>query len=79
MASLVGPPGVRAAQSARRVPLGTWVYPCSSEKPGDALIALAKRGVVLKHPAAGQNAYAALERFAPRDVNARRSGFQSNL
>jgi uncharacterized iron-regulated protein len=27
--------------------LGTWVYPCSSEKPGDALIALAKRGVVL--------------------------------
>ena len=47
MASLVGPPGVRAAQSACRVPLGTWVYPCSSEKPGDALIALAKRGVVL--------------------------------
>jgi uncharacterized iron-regulated protein len=27
--------------------LGTWVSPCSSEKPGDALIALAKRGVVL--------------------------------
>ena len=47
MASLVGSPGVRAAQSARRVPVGTWVYPCSNEKPNDALIALAKHGVVL--------------------------------
>ena len=47
MASLVGPPGVLAAQSDRRVPEGTWVYPCSNEKPDDALIALAKHGVVL--------------------------------
>jgi uncharacterized iron-regulated protein len=47
MASLVGPPGVRAAQSARRVPAGTWVYPGGNEKQDDALIALAKRGVVL--------------------------------
>ncbi len=47
MANLVGPPGVRAAQSARRVPVGTWVYPRGNEKPDDALITLAKRGVVL--------------------------------
>ena len=47
MASLVGPPGVRAAQSARRVPVGTWVYPGSSEQPDDAVVALAKHGVVL--------------------------------
>lgn len=47
MANLVGPPGVRAAQSARRVPVGTWVYPRGNEKPDDALITLAKHGVVL--------------------------------
>jgi len=29
------------------VPAGTWVYPGSNEQPDDALIALAKHGVVL--------------------------------
>ena len=46
-ASPVGPLGVRAAQSARRVPVGKWVCPSSNEKRDDVLVALAKRGVVL--------------------------------
>ena len=47
MASLAGPFGRREAQSARRVPVGTWVYPGDSEKRDDAVMALAKCGVVL--------------------------------
>jgi uncharacterized iron-regulated protein len=47
MANPVGPPAVRAAQSGRRVAVGTWVYPGSNEKRDDVIVALAKRGVVL--------------------------------
>ena len=36
-----------ATQSARRVPGGTWICPSRNEKQGDAIAALAKRGVVL--------------------------------
>ena len=43
----VGSFGVRAAQFGRRVPVGTWVYPGSNEQRDDAVVALAKRGVVL--------------------------------
>jgi uncharacterized iron-regulated protein len=46
-ASPVGPLGIRAAQSGRRVPVGAWVDPASNDKPDDVLAALAKRGVVL--------------------------------
>lgn len=46
-ASAIGPLGVRASQSARRVPVGAWVYPGNNEKRDDVLVALAKRGVVL--------------------------------
>jgi uncharacterized iron-regulated protein len=35
------------AQSARRLPVGKWVYPGSSEQPDNAVVALAKRSVVL--------------------------------
>ncbi len=42
-----GLPGVRAAESGRRVPVGAWVYPESNEKRDDVLVTLAKRGVVL--------------------------------
>jgi uncharacterized iron-regulated protein len=46
-ASSVGLPGVRAAESRRRVPVGAWVDPASNEKRDDALVALARHGVVL--------------------------------
>ena len=46
-ASPVGSFGVRAAHSARRVPVGTWVMPGSNEKRDDVLVTLAKRAVVL--------------------------------
>src|ERR1035441_7797615 len=46
-ASSVGVLSVSAAQSVHRVPVGTWIYPSSNEKRGDAIAALAKRGVVL--------------------------------
>jgi uncharacterized iron-regulated protein len=46
-ASAVASFGVRAAHSARRVPMGTWVDPGSNEQRDDAVVALAKRGVVL--------------------------------
>ena len=46
-ASPGGPLGDRAPESGRRVPVGTWVCPGSDEKRDDALVALAKRGVVL--------------------------------
>lgn len=36
-----------AAQSAHRVPAGTWICPSSNKIRGDAIVALAKRGVVL--------------------------------
>jgi uncharacterized iron-regulated protein len=36
-----------ATQSARCVPAGTWICPSSNEIRGDAIAALAKRGVVL--------------------------------
>src|ERR1700693_4778155 len=42
-----GLPGVRAAESGRRVPVGAWVYPESNEKRDDVLVTLAKRGVGL--------------------------------
>src|ERR1022692_524600 len=46
-ASPVGSFGVRAAHSARRVPIGTWVDPGSNESRDDVLATLAKRRVVL--------------------------------
>ncbi len=46
-ASPVGSFGARAAHSARLVPKGTWVDPGSNEQRADAVVALAKRGVVL--------------------------------
>jgi uncharacterized iron-regulated protein len=46
-ASPVGLPGARAAESGRRVPVGAWVCPESNEQRDDALVALAKRGIVL--------------------------------
>jgi uncharacterized iron-regulated protein len=46
-ASAIGSFSVRAAQSARRVPIGTWVDPGSNEQRDDAVVALAKQGVVL--------------------------------
>ena len=45
-ASPVGSFGVRAAHSARRVPMGTWVDPGSNEQRDDAVVALAKRAPV---------------------------------
>jgi uncharacterized iron-regulated protein len=33
--------------ASRRVPVGEWICSGSNEKRGDALVALAKRGVVL--------------------------------
>jgi uncharacterized iron-regulated protein len=47
MTRFVEPLGSREARSARRVPVGTWVNPGDNEKRDDALIALAKCGVVL--------------------------------
>src|ERR1035437_1997131 len=46
-ASPVGSLGVRAAHSGHRAPMGTWVDPGSNEQRDDAVVALAKRGVVL--------------------------------
>jgi uncharacterized iron-regulated protein len=46
-ASSVGLPGVRAAESGRRAPVGGWVDPGSNEKRDDAFAALARHGVVL--------------------------------
>src|SRR5450759_3742414 len=46
-ASPVGSFGVRAARSGHRAPMGTWVDPGSNEQRDDAVVALAKRGVVL--------------------------------
>ena len=46
-ASPVGSFGVRAAHSGHRAPMGTWVDPGSNEQRDDAVVALAKRGVVL--------------------------------
>ena len=43
----VGSFGARAAHSARPVPKGTWIDPGSNEQREDAVVALAKRGVVL--------------------------------
>jgi uncharacterized iron-regulated protein len=43
----VGLLGVRATESGGCVPVGAWVYPGSSEKRDDVLVALAKRGVLL--------------------------------
>ena len=39
-------PITRAAHSARRVPIGTWVDPGSNEQRDDAVVALAKRAPV---------------------------------
>jgi hypothetical protein len=36
-----------ATQSARCVPAGTWICPSSNASRDDAIVALAKRGVVL--------------------------------
>ena len=46
-ASPVGSFGVRAAHSAHRVPIGTWVDPGSNESRDDLVATLAKRRVVL--------------------------------
>ena len=46
-ASPIGSFGVRAAHSARHVPIGTWVNPGSNESRDDVLATLAKRRVVL--------------------------------
>ena len=43
----VGLLGVRATESSDCVPVGAWVYPGSSEKRDDVLVALAKHGVLL--------------------------------
>ena len=43
----VGQLGVLATESGGCVPVGAWVYPGSSEKRDDVLVALAKRGVLL--------------------------------
>lgn len=46
-ASLFAGFGIGAATSGRRVPVGAWVDPARGEKRDDAIVALAKRGVVL--------------------------------